>query len=186
MKDIGDKVDIVINHEKEAKMVIRQTANSIDDIKWSQVRRSLRRWVAPPDPSTNHNIACNAHHEGTAGWFFQGSIFGEWKSIGSLLLIYGKPGSGKTILCSSIIQDIVILRDVGLASVVYFYFYFRDLDKQNRRNLLSSLLIQLSARPAPCCDILSCLYSAHENGERTPNDDVLILCLKDMLMILGQ
>ena len=26
-----------------------------------------------PDPSTNHNIACKAYHEGTSTWFFEGS-----------------------------------------------------------------------------------------------------------------
>jgi hypothetical protein len=55
-----------------------------------QVRENLRRWVTPPDPSTNHNVACGTQHEGTARWFFRGGIFGEWKSSGSLLWIYGK------------------------------------------------------------------------------------------------
>ena len=65
--------------------------------------------------------------------------------------------------------------------MAYFYFDFRDLDKQHRRNLLPSLLIQLSAQSRPCCDILSRLYSAHDNGEHKPSDSVMIQCLKDML-----
>ena len=56
----------------------------------SQLRESLQKWVTLPDPSTNHNITCDIHHGGTAKWFFQGSIFWEWKSTGSLLWIYGK------------------------------------------------------------------------------------------------
>ena len=65
--------------------------NSVSNfLKGNQLRESLRRWVTPPDPSTNHNIACDIHHGGTAEWFFQGSIFAEWKSDGSLLWIYGK------------------------------------------------------------------------------------------------
>jgi hypothetical protein len=56
----------------------------------NQLRQDLRNWLSPPDPSTNHNIACNAHHEGTASWFSQGSIFGEWKSTSSLIWLYGK------------------------------------------------------------------------------------------------
>ena len=54
------------------------------------MREKLRSWVTPPDPSTNHNIACDIHHEGTAEWFFRGNVFAEWKSTGSLLWIYGK------------------------------------------------------------------------------------------------
>ena len=56
----------------------------------NQLRESLRRWVTPPDPSTNHNIATDIHHGGSAEWFSEGSIFAEWKSTGSLLWIYGK------------------------------------------------------------------------------------------------
>jgi hypothetical protein len=55
-----------------------------------QMRQNLHSWLSPPDSSTNHNIACNAHHDGTATWFFQGSIFEEWKSTPSLLWIHGK------------------------------------------------------------------------------------------------
>lgn len=61
-----------------------------DLLSGNQLRESLRRWVAPPDPSTNHNIACDIHHGGTAEWFFRGSIFTGWKCNGSLLWIYGK------------------------------------------------------------------------------------------------
>ncbi len=55
-----------------------------------QLRDSVHKWLSPPDPSTNHNIACGTHHKKTASWFFQGSIFQEWKSTGSLLWIHGK------------------------------------------------------------------------------------------------
>ena len=56
----------------------------------NQVRESLRTWVIPPDPSTNHTIACGIQHDGSAQWFFRGGMFSEWKSTGSLLWIYGK------------------------------------------------------------------------------------------------
>ncbi|KAH9175546.1 hypothetical protein EDB89DRAFT_1903675 [Lactarius sanguifluus] len=160
MKDIDNEMDVVLNDAVDANAVLRQTSNSVDDVKWNQLRESLRRWVTPPDPSTNHNIACDIHHGGMA--------------------------AGLTLLSSStIIQDIASLREAESALMVYFYFDFRDLDKQHRRNLLPSLLIQLSAQSRPCCDILSHLYSAHDNGEQKPSDSVMIRCLKDMLTILN-
>ena len=55
-----------------------------------QVREILRKWVPAPDPSTNHIVACDIQHDGSAQWFFRGGIFSEWKSTGSLLWIYGK------------------------------------------------------------------------------------------------
>ncbi|KAH9175554.1 hypothetical protein EDB89DRAFT_320631 [Lactarius sanguifluus] len=176
LKDMDDKMDVVMKDGKNAQVVL-------DGMQWNQLRESLRRWVTPPDPSTNHNIACDIHHGGTAEWFFQGSFFAEWKFAGSLLWIYGKPGSGKSIICSTIIQDAVKQREAGLALMAYFYFDFRDLDKQHRRNLLPSLLIQLSDQSPPCCDVLSRLYSAHGNGAQKPSDSAMIQCLKDMLTI---
>jgi hypothetical protein len=60
----------------------------------NQVLHDLHRWLSPPDPSTSHNVACSAHHEGTATWFFNGNTYKEWKSLGSesesLLWIHGK------------------------------------------------------------------------------------------------
>ena len=65
--------------------------------------------------------------------------------------------------------------------MVYYYFDFRDVDKQNRQGLLSSLLIQLAAESNPCYEILSRLHTAHTRGVRKPTDVALMDCLKEML-----
>ena len=78
------------------------------------------------------------------------------------------------------------LREVGLASMAYFYFDFRDTDKQNLYNLLPSLVTQLSARSDNCCDILSRIYETHDDGAHTPTNSTLIECLKAMLALPGQ
>ncbi|KAH9015328.1 ankyrin repeat-containing domain protein [Lactarius pseudohatsudake] len=152
----------------------------------NQIKQLLRAWLSPADPSTNHNIARKGQHKGTAVWFFQGSIFVEWKSTGSLLWIHGKPGSGKSVICSSVIQEIMASYEVGSAIMAYFYFDFRDLRKQSRHDLLLSLVFQLSTRSSPCCDILHRVYKTHEDGSRQPSDDTLKGCLKDMLRLLGR
>ena len=87
------------------------------------------------------------------------------------------------LISSAIIEHIFALRDAGSASVAYFYFDFRDVDKKNQRNLLSSLLIQLSSRCAPCLNILSHLYSTHDDGKVQPSERALTQCLKEMLMV---
>jgi hypothetical protein len=56
----------------------------------NQLRETTHKWLSPPDPSTNHNIACGTHHKKTASWFFQGGIYQGWKATGSLLWIHGK------------------------------------------------------------------------------------------------
>ncbi len=67
--------------------------------------------------------------------------------------------------------------------MAYFYFDYRDIDKQKLQNLLPSLLCQLSARSDPCCNILYRLYFAHDRGEQKPSDRAMVECLKEMLTL---
>ena len=85
-----------------------------------------------------------------------------------------------------IIEDIRSLCEDGQASMAFFYFDFRNANKQCLRDLLLSLLTQLSARSTARCDILSKLYSDHDDGKMQPSDNVLTKCLKDMLTLPGQ
>ena len=73
--------------------------------------------------------------------------------------------------------------DAGQASMAYFYFDFRDINKQHWRDVIPSLLTQLSTQSSPCCDILSRLYFDHDNGTQQPNDDALKRCLIEMLKV---
>ena len=70
--------------------------------------------------------------------------------------------------------------------MAYFYFDFRDANKQRLHDLVLSLLTQLSAHSGPRCDILSDLYSAHDQGKKQPCDSILAECLKDMLTLPDQ
>jgi hypothetical protein len=91
-----------------------------------------------------------------------------------------------TSVSSSVIQDIEAVCDAGDASMIYFYFDFRDANKQGLRDLLSSLLTQLSTGSGSCCDILSNLYLAHDEGDKQPSDSTLAECLKNMFTIPNQ
>src|SRR5579863_5777698 len=57
-----------------------------------KLRRDIQRWLSPPDPWKNYNIARKSRHSGTGAWFLQGEMLSEWKASGpkSLLWIHGK------------------------------------------------------------------------------------------------
>src|ERR1700761_1723753 len=80
----------------------------------------------------------------------------------------------------------MVICEAGSAIMAYFYFDFRDLDKQSCHDLLRSLVSQLSTRSSPYCDILYRAYERHEDGTRQPSDDTLKGCLKEMLTLPGQ
>jgi hypothetical protein len=54
------------------------------------LQRDVQHWLSPPDPSTNHDFVWEAHHSGTAKWFFESKVLSDWKAKGSLLWIHGK------------------------------------------------------------------------------------------------
>lgn len=54
-----------------------------------QLREKFRRWLSPPDPWTNYNLARESYYRGTGAWFIRGDTFGQWKSTGSLLWLNG-------------------------------------------------------------------------------------------------
>ena len=87
---------------------------------------------------------------------------------------------------STVIQDIEAICKAGNASIAYFYFDFRDANKQGPRDLLLSLLTQLSSSSDPRCDILSDLYFTHDEGKKQPGDTTLAEGLKEMLALPDQ
>ena len=84
------------------------------------------------------------------------------------------------------IQDVEAVCKAGNGSMAYFYFDFRNANKQGLRDLLTSLLIQISASSGPCCDILSDFYSAHDKGKNQPSDSSLVEKLKKMVTLPDQ
>ena len=78
------------------------------------------------------------------------------------------------------------MRKSGLASLAMFYCDFREDQKKGLRGLLSSVLVQLCRQSDAYSNILSKLYSEHEDGSEDPSADRLVRCLKDVLEVPGQ
>jgi hypothetical protein len=87
---------------------------------------------------------------------------------------------------SSVIEEVHLMCQMGLATVSFFYFDFRDGDQQDVRRLLSSLLIQLCDQSDKFSELLHALFMIHGRGSRQPSEDVLVECLKGILELPGQ
>src|SRR5258707_4693356 len=87
---------------------------------------------------------------------------------------------------STIIEDIDAMRKTGQASLAFFYCDFREDQKKDLRGLLSSFLVQLCHQSDSYCRILSKFHSDHVNESRSPSDDALVGCLKDLIKLPRQ
>ncbi|KAF8266719.1 hypothetical protein EI94DRAFT_1830495 [Lactarius quietus] len=85
VQGVDDKVGVL-----ETGVAIQQVFNQVDHLNRNELRKDLRKWIAPPDPSVNYNVASDAHHEGTTAWCTEGNTLANWKTSGSLLWIHGK------------------------------------------------------------------------------------------------
>jgi len=86
----GGKVEVKIHIENPRPRRPGKAYDSDVEEDDHQLRESAYKWLSPPDPSMNHNIACATSNKRPAAWFFQEGIFREWKRGGSLLWIHGK------------------------------------------------------------------------------------------------
>lgn len=89
--DMGDQ-------KRSSSNILTSLVMKAQQLTGDQIRKDLRNWLSPPDPSVNYNIASDAHHEGTAIWFMESDAFNNWKASDSLLWIHGKRTS--PALCS--------------------------------------------------------------------------------------
>ncbi|TVY43645.1 Vegetative incompatibility protein HET-E-1 [Lachnellula subtilissima] len=103
---------------------------------------------------------------GTGIWFTDGPEFKTWRSeTNTKLWINGIPGAGKTILVSSIIQELEKLVDSQNA-LAFFYCDYKDANTHNPLCILGSLARQLIAQNEECFEYLTTFYRDHVTKDR--------------------
>ena len=103
-------------------------SSAVADLGAEQMRSKVMRWLSSPDVSINHIRAIKDRHQGTGDWFIKGEDFLRWKAREHFLLwLHGIPGCGKTILSSTIIEE--LKSGPSACPVIYFYFDFNDEEK---------------------------------------------------------
>lgn len=143
----------IISKQRSIIMLIlqggRQEVRMKEDSKVLDGLRSLNKrdaeiivWLKRTDSFNTHARAREICGPGTGEWFISSAEFLDWFNlVGRSMWMYGKPGAGKTVLCSSIIEA-VKLRCSSNAACLFFYFDFKQ--KWTVANMLYSFLEQLS------------------------------------------
>ncbi|KDR66367.1 hypothetical protein GALMADRAFT_147954, partial [Galerina marginata CBS 339.88] len=113
-------------------------------IKDDKLEEKIRKWLSPPDTSRNRNEADEIRQINTCSWFLEGERFRHWEAKPGFFWVHGKAGSGKSVLCSSIINE--LSKKNGPFGTAYFFFDGRDSqrDLQRHDKLVRSLIWQFS------------------------------------------
>ncbi|KAF8344777.1 ankyrin repeat-containing domain protein [Amanita rubescens] len=141
-----------------------------------------RQWLKPSDPSTNHNNAMRKCHVDTGKWLLEHSMYKEWKQKNnSFMWIHGISGAGKTVIFSTVVQDIQSIAKKGSIGLAYFYCDVSDTKKRNVNDILSSLVVHLLAWQPSSHSLLDRTHEDCMNGLSLPFDDKLQEALRELI-----
>lgn len=146
----------------------------------------ILRWLSPPDPSTNYNEALTQRHPGTGQWLLEDPRYSRWtKEPASFLWLHGIPGCGKTVLSTTVIEN--LKNDARGKVVLYFYFAFSDVQKQNLDHAIRALASQLyDTGQAAIRRHLDICFASYCNGQRQPSLDTLCKTFHQMAQCAGE
>lgn len=107
---------------------ILRTAAQISDIHASLKRTEkleILKWLSTVKYREHHRTSISAVMPGSGAWLQQKQDFIDWKtsSTSSILWIHGIPGSGKTMLMSTVIQALLDGKSLNSATSAFAYFY---------------------------------------------------------------
>lgn len=164
-------MNLVENKLDEILSDTKQTLSDTKEIAAHNIRSDLVTWLAAPRPSTNQKEGFEKRFADTCHWFLKLKGFTEWKSgKRPILWLHGKSGSGKSILCSTVIDALKKENSSPQNNqVIYFYFDVREPEsKQSFEKMLRSLNQQLSAQDEKAHGLLKDFHSSHDDGNREP------------------
>jgi len=172
----------------ESHANILSLRGTVENATSEQYRRSIIAWLGAPSPLSNFNDAQRLRSHSTGDWFLHSPRFKSWKdSGGDPLWLHGIPGSGKTVLCSSIVGAVMDSTAPGNRPLVLYHFFdFSTQDKRAVGLFLRSFLAQAQI-PAPrVLQPLQKLYESYHGGLQYPSDQELIDTLRAVLVNGGK
>jgi hypothetical protein len=157
----------------------------IDDTRFvacSKQEGLIKSWLDPPDASTNHIQARKEHHQDTGVWFLTSERYTQWKAkLCNALWLHGIPGCGKTILSSTVIENLETSCKASNDVLLYFYFNFNDSKKQSFDSMVRSLVFQLYHIQQTSRSYLEQLHFSCRKGHKQPQHGQLLATLHTML-----
>ncbi|KAJ5747465.1 uncharacterized protein N7511_009161 [Penicillium nucicola] len=141
-----------------------------------QTRQTILAWLSPLNYATQQSDYIARRQLGTGQWLLASPEFSSWIS-GSKRILFcpGIPGAGKTILASTVIEE--LLERYGTDSniaIAYIYCNFQRREQQTAVNLLINILKQVAQGRDDLPTEIRTMYTRHRfKGTRASVDEVL-------------
>ncbi|UPL02096.1 hypothetical protein LCI18_013030 [Fusarium solani-melongenae] len=137
-------------------------------------------WLTPLHYDAQQQDFISRRQPGTGKWLLDSKEYQSWlTTVGHTLFCPGMPGAGKTILTSTVVEDLTTRfgGDKNTA-IAYIYFNFRRQDDQKLIDLLACILRQSIKQLAQLPDSVSALEK--KCGNKRPSLDELSRTLQSV------
>ena len=133
----------------------------------NEQRRQILDSFGSTDPGKNHRMSRKLWHPCTGLWLTNGPEFRDWltNKTAKNIWCYGIPGSGKTVLASAVIEEVLKCRSHSIAAA-YFYCDYKNAKSQDPANILGSLAKQLIPQSERCFKESEAFYEVHHSGKQ--------------------
>ena len=189
LKKFSEAVDRALNVDnneiiREVDSTTKQIQTSLESAESREVRQNILDWLSHPDPSDIHELRRRDRNvrAKTSRWFLEGNTFQKFKATPrSVLWLHGDSGCGKSVLCSAIIDEIVVLRNRDpRIELAFWYFSVTDKTRTTIDNFLRALIAQLvlgRSMPPALLD----LWTARKMGRERPRIADLMQIIQNIL-----
>ncbi|KAL1874561.1 hypothetical protein Daus18300_003580 [Diaporthe australafricana] len=186
--------------DAERKPRQEEVERNQEEVILSKRASTLKKWVRPPGWMESFERAQSLRSRGTGRWILESKEYQDWRKINQqtdstlgskMLSIQAKPGYGKTVLCSTIIEDLgsyVLGSDSAAGhrshSVVFYFFDKRSEAANGPIHALRAMLgqlIHLHRANQQVIDMASVLFIRQDTGEFAATDNEVIAVLEVLL-----
>lgn len=165
---------------QQTKNIAESTKVGVDRLVRQQDQEKFQKiveWLSSVNPKLKQSDLLRSRQEGTGQWFLETDCFRQWvhstNQDEQTLFCPGIPGAGKTLLASTVVNEIHQSfqhdKSVGLA---FFYCDFRE--SLTIEAILGCLLAQLAQRLPVFPELLEDLYDDHLAMRTRPTTSELV------------
>ncbi|KAL2073364.1 hypothetical protein VTL71DRAFT_10688 [Oculimacula yallundae] len=170
--DTLHRIHGVLNSALSSDIFVLSVANyqETKGMRRDEVQRNILEWLSPPGESKSTSEIFATLHPGTGQWLLEESEYVDWTGgQSSMLWCYGDPGTGKSVLASLVVNEMVMQSEAKNAAVISFFFDYLNQQDQTVDKILRNLIKQIAELKKVFPASLIALHQKWKSSKQDPS-----------------